>query len=383
MERVNPASLKTSTEGRALIQYFEDCNLTAHLCPANIPSIGYGNTSSVTQADVDARKRITQAEADRLLAGDLAECERLISRHVRVPVAQHEFDALVSILYNVGPGRIEGSNGPDDKGRDGIITLKSGKPSSLLEALNRGDYTLTREWFTAWRSRGTAYERGLLRRRIAEALMFEGLPWKRGAADDFVTKVTTLQAARERALEELADIKALQPPPRVAPNMSEIVARGNQAPAVVVSKPMPSEPARVSVPVVEAVKPEAPAPVSPAPPPPPVPKPEPAPAPPVKAEAPKPEKPKEEPKPKAPVPAPALPKDAAPTNLTDPKDMVLSRRFWGLLMAGVGTSNFLPEAAQDWMLNEGNRELLSWLAVVAAGVILYQIGKRKATRPLK
>lgn len=94
---------------------------------------------------------------------------------------------------------------------------------------------------------------------------------------------------------------------------------------------------------------------------------------------PAPEKPKEPAKPVAPPP---LPKDAAPSSI-EPKDMVLSKRFWGLAVTAVGTTNFLPRGVSEWINNEGNRELLTWLVVVAVGIILYKIGQAKAKRPLK
>ena len=91
----------------------------------------------------------------------------------------------------------------------------------------------------------------------------------------------------------------------------------------------------------------------------------------------------EAPKPPEKLAPPPLPKDAAPADITSPKDMLLSRRAWGLAVTAVGTTQFVPRGASEWLNNEGNRELLSWLIVVIAGVLLYQYGKYKAKRPLK
>jgi uncharacterized protein HemX len=63
--------------------------------------------------------------------------------------------------------------------------------------------------------------------------------------------------------------------------------------------------------------------------------------------------------------------------------MVLSKRFWGLTVTALGTTNLLPQAAQTWVSNEGNRELITWLIVVAIGFALYKFGQHKAKRPLK
>jgi hypothetical protein len=77
-----------------------------------------------------------------------------------------------------------------------------------------------------------------------------------------------------------------------------------------------------------------------------------------------------------------LPKDAAPASI-EPKDMVMSKRFWGLTVTALGTTNLLPQAAQTWVTNEGNRELITWLIVVAIGFALYKYGQHKAKKPLK
>ena len=64
--------MKTSQRGINLIKEFEGLKLTAYACPAGVATIGFGNTGSVTMADVRAQKRITLEEAERLLADDLS-----------------------------------------------------------------------------------------------------------------------------------------------------------------------------------------------------------------------------------------------------------------------------------------------------------------------
>ena len=63
--------------------------------------------------------------------------------------------------------------------------------------------------------------------------------------------------------------------------------------------------------------------------------------------------------------------------------MLLSKRFYGLAITAVGTTQFLPRGVTDFINNEGNRELLAWLIVVIVGVLIYQYGKWKAKRPLR
>ena len=61
----------------------------------------------------------------RKFEGALKQC-------VRVPLHQHEYDAYVSLAYNIGPGK--------DGVADGFCWLKRGGPSTLVRRLNAGDY---------------------------------------------------------------------------------------------------------------------------------------------------------------------------------------------------------------------------------------------------
>lgn len=100
---------KTSPKALQIIKAAEGCELKAYLCPANIPTIGYGHTKTVTLADVKRGKTITQNEADRLLALDLAEFEKGLARLVKVPLTDNQFGALVSFAFNVGLGALSSS----------------------------------------------------------------------------------------------------------------------------------------------------------------------------------------------------------------------------------------------------------------------------------
>ncbi|MDA5627043.1 MULTISPECIES: lysozyme [Agrobacterium] len=100
---------RTSPKALQIIKASEGCKLKAYLCPANIPTIGYGHTKTVTLADVKRGKTITQTEADRLLALDLAEFEKGVVRLVKVPLSDDQFGALVSFAFNLGLGAFSGS----------------------------------------------------------------------------------------------------------------------------------------------------------------------------------------------------------------------------------------------------------------------------------
>lgn len=90
--------MKISDNGLFLIKKYEGCRLTAYLCPAGKPTIGYGHTAGVALG-----MTITQAQADTYLKQDLARFEKLVEKyHNRYTWNQNEFDALVSFAYNIG-----------------------------------------------------------------------------------------------------------------------------------------------------------------------------------------------------------------------------------------------------------------------------------------
>src|SRR5690606_6021729 len=144
-------AMTTSQRGVDLIKPFEGLKLPAYLCPANVWTIGYGTTRGVQKGQT-----ITAAEAERLLRADLAVFEAGVSKAVKVPLEQHEFDALVSFAYNVGLGAFQ--------------------KSTLLRLLNAGDKAGAAKQFDRWNKAGGKVLAGLTRRREAERKLFEGKP---------------------------------------------------------------------------------------------------------------------------------------------------------------------------------------------------------------
>lgn len=91
--------MKTSLKGIALIKQFEGCVLKVYLCPAGVPTCGYGHTAGLTKAMVGMP--ITQAQADAYLVGDLKRFEDAVNK-ITLKLNQNQFDALVSFAYNCG-----------------------------------------------------------------------------------------------------------------------------------------------------------------------------------------------------------------------------------------------------------------------------------------
>jgi lysozyme len=67
--------------------------------PGDVPTIGFGTTEGVKMGD-----RITPERALIRLLGDANKFEKAVKRCVSVPLHQYEFDAYVSLTYNIGEG---------------------------------------------------------------------------------------------------------------------------------------------------------------------------------------------------------------------------------------------------------------------------------------
>ena len=141
-----------SQEGLSLIKKFEGCELEAYRCAANVLTIGYGSTKGVKEGDT-----ITQEEADNLLLHEMNEYEGYINDMVEVNLEQHQFDAMVSCGFNLGPANL--------------------KASTLLKVLNSKDYDGVPMQIKRWNKAAGQVKQGLIRRREAEALLFEGKEW--------------------------------------------------------------------------------------------------------------------------------------------------------------------------------------------------------------
>lgn len=163
--------MNASRECYALLRYYEQLRLVSYPDPktGGAPwTIGLGATGP----DIGPGLIWTREQAEARLVADVGEREEVIEQAVDAPLSQGQFDALVSIVFNVGYG-VRAANGRP--GRDGIIRLQSGAPSTLLRSLNAGLYDKARAEFAKWISPGSAVEYGLRRRRRAEQGLWDGL----------------------------------------------------------------------------------------------------------------------------------------------------------------------------------------------------------------
>lgn len=155
-----PGTMEASDGLRVFLRHWEGRDggkpaLRAYADSAGVPTIGYGHTR-----DVRLNGAITEDEADALLESDLAEFVDGVNRLVRVPLDQHQFDALVAFAFNVGLDEDE------DTKAEGL------GDSTLLRLVNAGQFGLAARQFTLWVYSNGQVSRGLERRRIAEQAMW-------------------------------------------------------------------------------------------------------------------------------------------------------------------------------------------------------------------
>jgi lysozyme len=133
--------------GTKILKFFEGCRLTAYQDSVGVWTIGYGHTKGVHSG-----MSITQEEAEQMLLTELEEYEGYIEKYVTVPLTQNQFDALVVWVYNLGPTNF--------------------RRSTLLKELNSGNYTAAGNEITKWNKAGGKVLAGLVKRREAEAELF-------------------------------------------------------------------------------------------------------------------------------------------------------------------------------------------------------------------
>lgn len=144
--------MNISQEGLSLIKKFEGCRLESYKCSANVFTIGYGHTGGVLETDV-----ITQDIANELLQEDISKFEKYVSDNVIVELNQSQFDALVAWTFNLGVGNL--------------------RSSTMLKKLNETDYVSVPSEMKRWNKAAGKTLDGLIRRRLAESLLFEGKEW--------------------------------------------------------------------------------------------------------------------------------------------------------------------------------------------------------------
>lgn len=142
--------MKLSQRGIDLIKQFEGYSSKAYPDPATggAPwTIGYGTTKGVKPGMI-----ITAQQAEKMLRDDVARFESGVSSLVTAPTTQGQFDAMVSLAYNIGLGNF-------------------GK-STLLKKHNARCYTCAADQFRVWNRANGKVMNGLTKRRAAERQVY-------------------------------------------------------------------------------------------------------------------------------------------------------------------------------------------------------------------
>lgn len=149
-------AMRTSAAGRKAIAQREGNKLTAYKDSVGIPTIGVGHTSAAGPPAVKMGMKITASQSDEILTRDLQGVEADVNRLVTAPLTQNQFDALVSLVFNIG----------------GTAFRKS----TLLKRLNASDYAGAASQFLVWNKATVNGKRvalkGLTTRREAERKQF-------------------------------------------------------------------------------------------------------------------------------------------------------------------------------------------------------------------
>lgn len=117
-------------------------------------TIGYGH---LIKSDEDFKHGITERQATEILRSDISTAERAIKDNITIPLSQNQYDALVSLAYNIG--------------------AKNFANSTVVKYVNDSNYynakypTLESAWM-AWNKSGGREMAGLTDRRQQEFNLF-------------------------------------------------------------------------------------------------------------------------------------------------------------------------------------------------------------------
>jgi lysozyme len=148
-----PSRLAPSARLLDLLKRKEGLRLTAYKDQAGVWTIGYGHTRGVTPGLV-----WTAEKALQMFLAEVALHAEPVQRFVRVNLTQNQFDALVSLVYNIGGTAF--------------------RNSTLLALLNAGKFADAAVQFLAFnkirdpKTKKLVVSRGLAERRETERQLF-------------------------------------------------------------------------------------------------------------------------------------------------------------------------------------------------------------------
>lgn len=186
--------MKTSQAGIDLLKRWEGCKLTAYRDSAGVWTVGYGLTTAAGIIVVKEGTTITQRQAEAYLVEALAKYELAVEKALKRQPTQSQFDAMVSLCYNIGPGAFAGS--------------------TVVRRFNEGNIAGSADAFLMWTKAGGRELQGLVNRRKDErALFLKASPLATGGP----------QGAREPA-QPIPPPVIADPPPAATPDGGKGIA---------------------------------------------------------------------------------------------------------------------------------------------------------------
>lgn len=141
-----------SNLGIDLICDFEGKRFVAYDDGVGIWTIGFGTTVYPNGIRVRKGDTCTEAQAKVYMQNDLKKFEYTVNSAVNIPLNQNQYDALVSLTYNIGATAFS--------------------KSTLVKKLNAGDIRGAADQFDVWINAGGKRMQGLVNRRSKEKLLF-------------------------------------------------------------------------------------------------------------------------------------------------------------------------------------------------------------------
>ncbi len=148
--------MKISEQGIELLKHFESYEMKAYTCPAGVWTIGWGFTR-INGIKVKEGDMMPLEEANKELEKQLRTYENIVKKAIMIKkINQNQYDALVSLCYNIG-----GS---------------SFRRSSIVKLVNSRNFIGACRIFNLWSRAAKKRSKGLLRRRISERNLFCSWP---------------------------------------------------------------------------------------------------------------------------------------------------------------------------------------------------------------
>lgn len=144
--------MKINTAGLNLIKRWEGLRLKAYQDSVGVWTIGYGHTAAAGPPAPARGMTITEQEATDILARDLGQYERAVTKALSIVPSANQFAAMVSLCYNIGPANFAKSS---------VVRLfNASKPREAADA------------FLMWNKAGGKVLKGLTARREDERKLF-------------------------------------------------------------------------------------------------------------------------------------------------------------------------------------------------------------------